>query len=97
VAEVYLLKLQRLQNRVLRIIANVPRRSLVRDLHMVFGFQSSLCIRFYSIIKLCRQQADVIQNHENERIRCIGQGEGRHKKYRTLKLGDGQAEDLSND
>jgi hypothetical protein len=39
------------------------------------GFQPSVCI------KLCRQQAEVIQNHENEHVRGIGQGEARHRKY----------------
>jgi hypothetical protein len=31
-----LLKLQRLQNKVLRIIGKFPRRTPVRDLHMAF-------------------------------------------------------------
>ena len=35
-ADTHLLKLQRLQNRVLRTIGNYPRRTLTRDLHMVF-------------------------------------------------------------
>jgi hypothetical protein len=38
---------------------------------------------------LCRKQAEVIQNHENERGK--GLGEGRHRKYKRLKLGGGQA------
>jgi hypothetical protein len=37
------------------------------------------------------QQAEVIQNHENERVRGIGQGEAGHGKYKRLKLGRGQA------
>jgi len=32
---------------------------------------------------------------ENANIRNIGKGEVRHKKYKTLKLGGGQAEDRS--
>jgi hypothetical protein len=43
------------------------------------------------IIKLCRQQAEVIQNHENEHVHSIGEGEARHRKYKSLKLGGGQA------
>jgi hypothetical protein len=31
------------------------------------------------ITKLCRKQAEVIQNHENEHVRSIGQGEARQK------------------
>jgi hypothetical protein len=40
--------------------------------------------------KLCRQQAEVIQNHENEHVRGIGQSEAKYKKYKRLKLGGGQ-------
>jgi hypothetical protein len=57
------------------------------------GFQSSLWIQLY-ITQLCSQQAEVIQNHENEHVRSIGQGEARHRKYKRLKLGGGQAYDL---
>jgi hypothetical protein len=35
-ADIHLLKLQRLQNKVLRSIANFPRRTPIRDLHMAF-------------------------------------------------------------
>jgi hypothetical protein len=41
------------------------------------------------ITKLCRQQAEVILNHDNENVRNIGQGEARHRKYKRLKLGGG--------
>jgi hypothetical protein len=43
------------------------------------------------------QQAEVIQNHENATVHNIGQGEPRHWKYKRLKLGGGQAYDLSSD
>jgi hypothetical protein len=43
--------------------------------------------------KLCRQQAEVIRNHENEHVRGIGHGEARHRKYMGLKHGGGQAYD----
>jgi hypothetical protein len=43
------------------------------------------------ITKLCRQQAEVIQDHDNENVRTIGQGEASHRKYKRLKLGSGQA------
>jgi hypothetical protein len=36
---------------------------------------------------MCRQQAEGIQNHENEQVRGIGQGEARHRKYKRLKVG----------
>jgi hypothetical protein len=37
------------------------------------------------------------KNHENEHVRSIGQGESRHRKYKRLKLGGGQAYDRSSD
>jgi hypothetical protein len=43
------------------------------------------------ITKLCRRQAEVILNHENPNVLAIGQGEARHRKYKRLKLGGGQA------
>jgi hypothetical protein len=47
--------------------------------------------------KLCRQQAEVILNHDNENVRDIGQGEARHRKYKRFKLGGSQAYDCSSD
>jgi hypothetical protein len=43
------------------------------------------------------QQAEVIQNHDNEVVRNIGQGEARHRKYKRHKLGGGQAYDRSSE
>jgi hypothetical protein len=40
---------------------------------------------------------EVIQNHDNENVRNIGQGEARYRKYKMLKLGGGQAYDRSSD
>jgi hypothetical protein len=40
---------------------------------------------------------EVIQNHDNENVRNIGQGEARHRKYKKLKLGGGQAYERSSD
>jgi hypothetical protein len=50
-----------------------------------------------SITKLCRTQAEVILNRVNPNVRGIGQGEARHRKYKRLKLGGGQAYDRSAD
>jgi hypothetical protein len=47
------------------------------------------------ITKTCRQQAEVIQNHENKNVRYIGQGEAGHRKYERLKLGGGHVYDCS--
>jgi hypothetical protein len=35
-------------------------------------------------------------HHENPNVRAVGQGEPRHRKYKRLKLGGGQAYDRSN-
>jgi hypothetical protein len=43
--------------------------------------------------KLCRQQAQDIQNHENENVRDIGKDETPQRKYNRFKLGGGQAYD----
>jgi hypothetical protein len=47
------------------------------------------------ITKLCRRQAEVILNHENPNVCAIRQGEPRHRKYKRLKFGGGQAYDRS--
>jgi hypothetical protein len=70
--ECHLLKLQRLQNKVLRTIGNFPKRTSVRDMRKAFHIPN-VCDY---ITKLCRQQAEVIQNHEHENVRYIAQGEG---------------------
>jgi hypothetical protein len=84
-AETYLLKLQRLQNLVLRTIGKLPRRTLVRDTHVAF----QIPYVYDSIRKLFRKQAEIIHNHENDNIRNIGQGETSHRKHKMLKLGSG--------
>jgi hypothetical protein len=86
-ADTHLLKLQLLQNMVLRTIGNFPRRTPVRELHTAFN----ILYVYDFITKLCRQQAEGILNDDNENVRNIGQGEARHRKYKRLKLGGGQA------
>jgi hypothetical protein len=87
VADTYLLKLQLLQNMVFRTIGNFPRRTPVRELHVAL----KIPYVYDFITKLCRQQAEVIQNHVNPNVRNIEQDEARHRKYKRLKLGGGQA------
>jgi hypothetical protein len=88
-----LLKLQRLQNKVLCTTGNFPRCTLVGNLHTAFNL---LYIHVYDeyeyeyITKLCRQQAEVIKNHENEHVRSTGQGEARHTKCKRFKLGSSE-------
>jgi hypothetical protein len=90
-ANIHLLKLQHLPNKVLRTIGNFPRRTLDQELHEAFNIPYI----YDYITKLCRQQAEVIQNHENVNVRNIGQGEARYRKHKKLKLGGGQAYDRS--
>jgi hypothetical protein len=90
-AESLLLKLQRLQNKVLRTIGNFPRRTSVRDMHVAF----QIPYIYDYITKSCRQQAEVIQNHENQNVRYIGQAEAPYRKYKRLKLGGGHVYDCS--
>jgi hypothetical protein len=90
-ADTHLLKLQRLQTKVLRTIDSFPRRTPIRDLHLAF----QIPFVYDYITKLCRQQAEVIQNHDNGNVRSIGLGEAPHRKYKRLNLGGGQAYDRS--
>jgi hypothetical protein len=91
VAESHLLKLQRLQNKVFRTIGSFPRRTSIRDMHVAF----QIPYVYDYITKLCRQQAEIIQNHENENVRYIGKGEAPHRKYKRPKLGGGHVYDCS--
>jgi hypothetical protein len=41
------------------------------------------------ITNVCRRQAKIIHNDENENVRNIGQGETPHRKHKGLQLGSG--------
>jgi hypothetical protein len=73
---------------VLRTIGMFPRRTPTCELHV--DFKISYLYDFMT--KLCRQQAEVIRNYDNENV---GQGEAQHRKYKRLKLVGGQAYDRS--
>jgi hypothetical protein len=92
-ADIHLLKLQRLQNKMLRTVGNFPRCTSVRDLHTAFN----LPYVYDYTPKWCRQQSEVVQNHKNEHVRRIGHGEARHRKYKRFKLRGGEAYDCSSD
>jgi hypothetical protein len=70
---------------VVRTTGNFPKRTSIRDMHKAFH----MTYVYDYITKSCRQQTEVIQNHENENVRYIEQGEARHRKYKRLKLGGG--------
>jgi hypothetical protein len=81
-ADTHLLKLQRLQNRILRSIGNFPWRTPVRELHKAFSIPYVYDYR----TKLSREQAEVIQNHENANVRNIGQAKPDTENTRGLNL-----------
>jgi hypothetical protein len=78
---------------ILAKFGNFPTCTVVCDLHKAFN----LPYVYNYITKLYRQQAEVIQNHENEYVCSMGQGEAGHRKYKRLKLGRGEAYDRSSD
>jgi hypothetical protein len=80
-----------LNDLIVNLIGNFPKRTSIRDMHQVFHIPY-VCDY---ITKSCRQQAEVIQNHENAVVRYNGQGEARHRKYKRLKLGGGHVYDCS--
>jgi hypothetical protein len=90
-AKNHLLELQRLQNKVLSTTGIFLWRTSVRDMHVAF----KISYVYDYITKSCKQQAKVVQNHENKNFRYIGQGEARHKKYKRLKLGGSHVYDRS--
>jgi hypothetical protein len=70
-AGTHLLKLQRLQNNALLATGNFSRSTSVLDMHMAF----QIPYMYDYITKVCRKQVEIIQNHENENVRNVGQGE----------------------
>jgi hypothetical protein len=68
VAGTHLLKLQRLQNKILLTIGKFPKCTPVRELHMAFW----VSYIYDYITKLCRQQGEVVQYHESANARYIG-------------------------
>jgi len=90
-ADSRLLKLQHLQNRDLSTIGGLPRCKPTCDLYRIFQIPY---VNDY-ITKICRKQAEVLQYHGNVNIRNIGKIEAQNRKCKRLKLGGGQAHDLS--
>jgi hypothetical protein len=58
------MKLQPLQNKVLRTTGKFPRIIQITDMHISF----QIPYLFDYIIKLCGQQAQIIQRHENIKL-----------------------------
>jgi hypothetical protein len=89
VADTHLMKLQRLQNKVLHATGNLDRRTPARDLHLAV----KIPYVYDYISTLCRRQAEVILNHENPNVRANGQGEARNRTHMRLELGGSRAYD----
>jgi hypothetical protein len=75
-ADTHLIKLQHLENKVLRTTGNFPSHIQVREMQMGFHLPY---VHDY-MIKFCRQEAEFILNHDNENVRYIGQGKALHRK-----------------
>jgi len=67
-ADSHLLKLQHVQNRVLRTTGYLSRCTLTRALHRAF----QIPYVYDYIIRISRKQAEIIQNHDNVNVRNIG-------------------------
>jgi hypothetical protein len=76
------LKLQRLQNRVLRSTGNFPWRTPVRELHKAFNIPYV----YDYMKKLSRQQAEVILNHENAKFAILDKAKPGTENTRGLNL-----------
>jgi hypothetical protein len=72
-------------------IGKFPRNTPIRNMHI--SLQIPYVYDFTT--KLCKQQAKVIQHHENIHVRNIGQVEAQHRKYK--RLGGCQAYDRLSD
>jgi hypothetical protein len=92
-ADTQLLTLQHLQNKVLCTTGKFSKRTPVRELHMAFRVPYI----YNYITKLCRQQAKVIQNHENGNVATSVKVKLETENIKRLKLGDGRAYDYSSD
>jgi hypothetical protein len=90
-AETRLSKLQQVPNRVLHTIGNFPRHTLIVDMHVAL----QVPYIYNYITKLCRRQAEINHNNENENVHNIGKDKTTHRKYKGLKIGSGRLYDRS--
>jgi len=88
-ADSHFLKLQHLKY-VFETTGNLSRQTPTRDLYAAF----KIPYIHNFVIKLCRQQSEGAQFHENVNVCNMVQREAQHRKYKRLRLG-GQAYDRS--
>jgi hypothetical protein len=89
--DAHLLKLQRLQNRVLRATGSFHRHTPVRKLRMAFNIpyiydNMTIPYIYDNMTKLCRTQTEVILSDVNPNVCGNGQGKAIQRKYKRLKL-----------
>jgi hypothetical protein len=91
-ANTHILKMQRLQIKVLRTIGKFPRPTPVRELHMAFQVTHT----YDYMTKLCRQQAEVIRNQKMQMFATSEEEKPDQENIRgLLKIGGGQGYDRS--
>jgi hypothetical protein len=67
-ANTHLMKLQRVQNRILRVIGDFARRTQIQNMHR----ELQIPYVYDFITKNCKKQAEIIYNHDNENVSNIG-------------------------
>jgi hypothetical protein len=90
-ADSHLLKLQRLQSRVLLTTGGLPRCTPACALYRIF----QIPYVYDYIAKICRKQAEVMQTHDNVNVRNTGKNEAQHMQHKRLKCDGGQVYDNS--
>jgi hypothetical protein len=89
-ADTHIVTFWHLQNKILPSIGNFPRLTLIHDMDVTF----SILFICDCITKLCRQQAQVINSHENSMFTILAKVNP-DRKYRRPKLCGGHAYDRS--
>jgi hypothetical protein len=82
-----------LHNKIFYTISKFPKCTPVCQLHMAF----QVPYIYDYITKLCRQQAEVLQNDENANFHDIRKVKPDTENNKGLKLGCNQAQDCSSD
>jgi len=75
---------------VLRTVGNLSKSTQTLAFHLAF----KIPYVYDYITKMCRKEAEVVQNRDNVNVRNIGRSEAPHRKFERLKLG-GQVYDRS--
>lgn len=85
--DAHLLRMQCLQNRILRAVGSFDRHTLVCKVLKAFKISNV----YDYITELCGTQEDIILNSQDPTVHFIGQEESIHRKYKWLELGSSEA------